>query len=244
MNDETNRYHRLHDLRFLLTPEHECGYLPDREAVTLFVDPQCELSQGTYSLLAELGFRRSGDHLYRPHCPACKACVSVRIPVKHFLPSRNQKRVLQRNQDIQVSWHGPEYREEHFALYRRYMQSRHAGSSMDDDDPGHYQRLFQTRWGESRLAEFRCGSELVAVAITDFLLNGLSAVYTFFDPGAQARSLGSFAILQQIETARSHQLPYVYLGYWIQECEKMAYKDKFRPFEYFDGHRWQRFSNR
>jgi len=244
MNDETNRYHILHDLRFLLTPEHECGYLPNREATTLFVDPQCELNQRTYTLLAELGFRRSGDHLYRPHCSSCKACVPVRIPVNYFVPSRNQRRVLSRNQDVQISWHKPDFHDEHFTLYRRYMQSRHTGSSMDDDDPGHYQRLFQIRWGETRLAEFRVGRQLLAIAITDFLENGLSAVYTFFDPDAQVRSLGNFAILQQIETAREIAMPYVYLGYWIKECDKMAYKDKFRPFEYFDGHRWQRSTDR
>lgn len=244
MNDETNRYHLLHELRFLLTPDHECGYLPDREAATLFVDPQCDLNQTTYTLLAELGFRRSGDHLYRPHCPQCKACVPVRIPVNRFMPSRNQKRMLNRNREVQVRWREAQFRDEDFALYRRYMASRHAGSSMDDDDPAHYQRLFQPRWGETRLAEFRLGGQLLAVAITDFLDNGLSAVYTFFDPLAHARSLGTFAILKQIETAITEDLPYVYLGYWIKECEKMAYKDKFRPFEYFDGHRWQRFVDR
>ena len=242
MNDETNRYHLLHELRFLLTPEHECGYLPDREAVTLFVDPQCDLNQDTYTLLAELGFRRSGDHLYRPHCPQCKACIPVRIPVSQFVPSRSQKRVLKRNQDVHVRWCEPQFNDEHFALYRRYMQSRHPGSSMDDDDPGHYLRLFQTRWGESRIAEFRSGSQLLAIAITDWLVNGLSAVYTFFDPDEAVRSLGTLAILQQIQTASDSDLPYVYLGYWIKQCEKMAYKDTFRPFDYFDGHRWRRFA--
>jgi leucyl-tRNA---protein transferase len=238
MNDETNRYHLLHDLRFLLTPEHECGYLPDQEAVTLFVDPQCELNTARYSVLAELGFRRSGEHLYRPHCPDCKACIPVRIPVSRFTPSRNQKRVLARNQDVRVSWRKSRFVEEHFALYRRYMQSRHAGSSMDDDNPAYYHRLLETDWCETRLAEFYCDKQLIGVAITDWLKNGLSAVYTFFDPEQTTRSLGTFAILQQIIGARQNELPYVYLGYWIKQCAKMAYKDKFRPFEYFDGHRW------
>ena len=241
MNDETNRYQLLHDLRFLLTPEHECGYLPEREAVTLFVDPQCELNPMRYNLLAEIGFRRSGEHLYRPHCAPCKACIPVRIPVNRFIPSRNQKRVLARNQDLTVRWRESQFTDEQFSLYRRYMQSRHAGSSMDDDNPAYYRRLLDTDWSATRLAEIRHGSNLVAVAITDWLESGLSAVYTFFDPDAQTRSLGTYAILQQIQSAAQNDLPYVYLGYWIKECAKMAYKDKFQPFEYFDGHRWYPF---
>jgi arginyl-tRNA--protein-N-Asp/Glu arginylyltransferase len=244
MNDETNRFQQLHDLRFLLTPEHECGYLPDHEAVTLFVDPQCDLNPARYNLLAEIGFRRSGEHLYRPHCAHCKACIPVRIPVSRFTPSRNQKRVLTRNKNISVSWRESRFTDEHFALYRRYMQMRHAGSSMDDDNPTYYRRLLATDWCDTRLAEFRQGPRLLAVAITDWMESGLSAVYTFFDPDAHARSLGTYAIMQQIHRAKLNELPYVYLGYWIKQCSKMAYKDKFRPFEYFDGHRWHPFEER
>lgn len=239
MNDETNRYHPLHDLRFLLTPEHECGYLPEQEAVTLFVDPQCDLDSKRYSLLAEIGFRRSGVHLYRPHCGQCKACVPVRIPVDRFKPSRNQRRILVRNQDIDLHWRAARYSDEHFALYRRYMQARHTGSSMDDDNPEYYRRLLDAEWCDTQLLEFRQQQQLLGVAITDWLENGLSAVYTFYDPQAQSRSLGTFAILQQIDSAIRRQLPYVYLGYWIKQCAKMAYKDKFRPFQYYDGHRWR-----
>jgi arginyl-tRNA--protein-N-Asp/Glu arginylyltransferase len=238
MNDETNRYQLLHDVRFLLTPEHECGYLPQQEAVTLFVDPQCELSPGRYNLLAEIGFRRSGEHLYRPHCGPCKACIPVRIPVQQFIPSRNQKRVLARNQDLTICWREAQFTDEQFALYRRYMQSRHTGSSMDDDNPAYYRRLLDSDWSETRLAEFRLGGQLLAVAITDWLESGLSAVYTFYDPDAHARSLGTYAILQQIQYATQKHLPYVYLGYLVKQCAKMAYKDRFRPYESFDGHRW------
>jgi len=238
MNDETDRYHLLHDLRFLVTPEHECGYLPEQEAVTLFVDPQCDLNTARYSLLAEMGFRRSGEHLYRPHCPHCKACIPIRIPVNRFIPSRNQRRVLQRNQDLRVNWRTSRFIDEHFDLYRRYMQLRHAGSSMDDDNPAYYQRLLETDWCDTQLAEFYAGRQLLAVAITDMLRNGLSSVYTFYDPDVQARSLGTFAILQQIFAAQRHGLAHVYLGYWIKECTKMAYKNRFVPYEYFDGHRW------
>lgn len=243
MNDETNRYMLLHHLRFLLTTEHECGYLPDREAVTLFVDPQCHLNTSHYNLLAEIGFRRSGEHLYRPHCAPCKACIPIRIPVDRFVPSRTQRRIHARNQDLHVRWCDAEFTDEQFALYRRYMRARHAGSSMDDDNPVYYERLLNTNWSDTRLAEFRQGTQLVAVAITDWLESGLSAVYTFFNPDLSARSLGTYAILQQLETAAEQALPYVYLGYWIKECSKMSYKDKFQPFEYFDGHRWRVYSS-
>lgn len=238
MNDES-RYHLLHDLRFLLTPEHECGYLPDREALTLFVDPQCELNTARYSLLAEMGFRRSGDHLYRPHCGTCKACIPLRVPADRFTASRNQKRVLARNRDVSVHWRDARFLREHFALYRKYMQSRHAGSSMDDDNPAYYERLLDTDWCETKLMECRLGTQLYAVAITDVLRNGLSAVYTFYDPEYAASSPGSFAILKQLEHAARYHKNYVYLGYWIRECDKMAYKNKYRPYQYFDGNHWR-----
>jgi len=240
MNDETHRYHLLHRLRFLITPQHPCSYLPDEQSMTLFVDPKCDLDQATYSMLAQLGFRRSGEHLYRPQCPQCKACIPVRVVVNDFVPTRSKRRIAKRNADIRVTWHEAQYSDEHFDLYQRYIKARHAGSSMDDDDPLHYQRLLCASWGETRVMELRCAGQLFGVAITDVLNDGLSAVYTYFDPQQRQRSLGSFAILQQIEAARRAALPYLYLGYWIQQCENMAYKDKFRPFEAFDGHGWRR----
>lgn len=238
MNDETRRYHLLQNLRFLIAPAHECSYLPSREAATLFVDPQTDLDMNAYSTLAELGFRRSGEHIYRPHCPQCKECVSVRIIADHFIPSRSQQRNLVKNSDLHTEIRDAEFSEEHFDLYKGYMSHRHAGSSMDDSDPEHYMRLMHARWCDTRLMEVRKKNRLLAVAIVDKLNNGLSAVYTYFDPSEQARGLGIYSILQQIEQVKTLQLDYLYLGYWIASCEKMAYKNRFSALEYFNGHRW------
>lgn len=238
MNDETQRYHLLHSLRFLIAPEHECSYLPNEQATTLFVDPQIDIDNESYGLLANLGFRRSGEHVYRPHCASCRSCVSVRIDVTRFSLSRSQRRLLKRNRDLTIELRTAEYSEEHFALYKSYMQHRHAGSSMDDEDPDHYCRMMLASWCDTRLIVIRQHQQLMAVAITDWLEDGLSAVYTYYDPEEDKRGLGIFSILQQVEIARLHGIRYVYLGYWIEQCDKMAYKNNFKGLQYFDGHRW------
>lgn len=238
MNDETNNINWLQHFRFLITPEHPCSYLEDQVATTLFVDPLEDMDVAKYSQLAERGFRRSGEHVYRPHCALCSECKLVRIRVNNFVPSRSQQRLLHKNQAIEMRWVLADFSEEHFSLYRAYMQQRHPGSSMDDDDPLHYTHIMQADWCTTRLAEFRLDDRLIAVAITDWLENGLSAVYTYFDPNLSGQSLGTFAILSQIESARQMDLEYVYLGYWIQACQKMAYKIRFNAIEIFNGHRW------
>ncbi len=238
MNDETQRYHLLHSLRFLIAPEHECSYLPDQQATTLFVDPQIDIDNETYGLLANLGFRRSGEHVYRPHCASCRSCVSVRIDVSRFRLSRSQRRLLKRNLDLSIEIQPAAFSEEHFELYKSYMQHRHAGSSMDDEDPEHYSRMMLASWCDTRLIVIRHQEHLMAVAITDWLEDGLSAVYTYYDPQVIKRGLGIFSILQQVAIARQHDVRYVYLGYWIAQCDKMAYKSQFSGLEYFNGHRW------
>ncbi len=238
MNDETHRYHLLHSLRFLIAPEHECSYLENKEAATLFVDPQTEVDNEVYSILAELGFRRSGEHIYRPRCPQCNACISVRINVDDFSPSRSQRRNLKTNSDLILDYHDARLNDEHFALYKKYMAFRHPGSSMDDDIPEHYVRMMRASWCNTRLIEIRDKNKLLAVAINDMLTDGVSAVYTFFDPDESKRGLGIYAILQQIEIAKQTNKSFVYLGYWIEQCEKMAYKNNYSALEYFNGHRW------
>ena len=238
MNDETKNTNWLKQFRFLITPEHPCSYLDDREATTLFVDPHEPMDKYKYTQLAQLGFRRSGEHVYRPHCAPCNECKLVRILVKDFERSRSQKRLARLNQEVTFKWLPAEFREDHFSLYRKYMQQRHTGSSMDDDDPMHFMHVMTANWCETRLGEFRLNNRLFAVAITDVLDNGLSAVYTFFDPDYSPASPGTWAILSQIEAARSESLDYVYLGYWIKSCQKMAYKIRFDASEIFDGHRW------
>lgn len=230
------------DLRFFLTVPHPCSYLPGREATTLFLDPQETVAPEVYDALTLLGFRRSGSNLYRPHCEACSACTSVRIPIDDFAPSRTQRKLINRNRDLSIRLRPTEFDEQHYALYARYIRARHADGDMFPPSRDQYRMFLTQAHPFAKLLEFRLGDHLMAVAATDLLGHGLSAIYTFFDPDPifERRSLGSFSILSQIELARKRHLPHVYLGYWIRECQKMRYKQDYRPLEYLNGGRWQR----
>lgn len=227
-------------LGFFLTPPHKCGYLPGRNAVTIFVDPRRRPNVATYSMLSQHGFRRSGDHVYRPQCPACNACVPVRVPVHDFQPRRAQLRTLRINKDVVLVPKKPIFQREHYALYQRYITHRHAGGSMENPDPDSYLEFLTAQWSETTFYEFRVDSRLLAVAVVDHLDDGLSAVYTFFDPHETRRSLGRLAILKEIEIARALQVRWLYLGYWISACHKMSYKTEYRPLEYFRAGQWHR----
>lgn len=231
------RLDSLRSLRLLLSAEHNCSYLPGRPARHLVADPLVVNNQ-VYSQLATLGFRRSGDHVYRPHCRGCKACLSLRIPVRAFRSNRSQRRTWNRNRDLQVRCLKPVFDFEHYQLFSRYLQARHPGGGMDDSSPESYLSFITAGWSDTLLYEFRRGGRLLAVAIVDRLDNGLSAVYTFFDPTETARGLGTYAILWQLADARRQELEWVYLGYWVQECHKMAYKANFRPHQVFVGGGW------
>ncbi|HID49917.1 MAG TPA: arginyltransferase [Chromatiales bacterium] len=239
MNDENRLYRTLHALRFYASLPHACSYLEDRQATTLFVDPDAEVDMETYRVLSQVGFRRSGSHIYRPHCASCRACVPVRLPVAHFRPNRSQRRCRERNQDLILNIRPAEFDPLHFRLYRRYMQSRHPGGSMDNGDPDAYQRVMSAGWSDTLLYEFRKDQELLAVAVVDQCRDSLSAVYTYFDPEQARRSLGVFAVLTQVEQARQSGRHWVYLGYWNRQSPKMAYKDRYQPLEYFDGLVWR-----
>ena len=227
-------------LGFFLTPPHRCGYLPGRSAVTIFADPRRRPNTATYSTLSQHGFRRSGDHVYRPQCPDCSACVAVRIPVHEFTPRRVHRRTLRANLDITITPRAPVFDAEHFALYERYICARHAGGSMENPDPDSYLEFLTASWAETVFYEFRASSRLLAVAVVDHLEDGLSAVYTFYDPTESQRSLGRLAVLKQVEIARALQVKWLYLGYWISQCQKMSYKIEYQPLEYFRLGQWQR----
>ncbi|WP_295390772.1 arginyltransferase [uncultured Thiodictyon sp.] len=238
--DEGNRERQL---ALYLTAEHSCSYLDGCRARTLFVDPLARIDSVTYQALVEQGFRRSGAHVYRPACRGCARCVPVRIPVGAFQPNRSQRRNWTRNApELRVIETAAAFDPGHFALYQRYLERRHpAGSMAEDASAESYRRFLVEPWGgETRFLELRLADRLVGVAVTDWLPQGLSAVYTFFDPDLDARGLGTFAVLAQIVTARRLGRPYVYLGYWIEESRKMAYKSTFKPLEAWDGRRWGR----
>lgn len=230
----------LAHLKFYATQPHPCSYLPEEQAVTLFLDPQQTIEPDTYSQLSELGFRRSGEHLYRPHCAQCRACVPARIPAADFVPNKQQKRILKRNRDLQVTSRRPVMNEEIYQLYSRYIIARHSDGDMYPPSREQFQSFLVSEDAFCEFNEFRLDGRLLAIAVTDRLNNGLSAVYTFFDPDESSRSLGRYAILWQIEQARQAGLPAVYLGYWIRNCRKMSYKTEYRPLEMLINQRWIR----
>ncbi len=227
----------LRKLRIFLTLEHPCSYLPDREARNLVVDPQM-VDQRIYNQLIKQGFRRSGAQVYRPHCLSCQVCLSLRIPVSTFKPNRSQRRTLQMNRDIHVRRVAPTFCWDHYRLFQRYLQPRHRDGGMDDSTPEDYCSFLTADWSDTWFYEFYRDEELLAVAVTDQLNDGLSAVYTFFDPDESARGLGTYAVLHLITEAEQQTLPWLYLGYWISQGAKMAYKANFKPYQIFTAGRW------
>jgi len=231
MNDQTR-------INFYASSPEPCGYLSDRQSISAFANPYVDMDADTYNNLIQFGFRRSGGYLYRPHCPDCTACISLRVRAEEHRPSRNDRKNLRRNADIELQVAPAKFSEEHFELYRRYVNTRHADGSMANPSRSDYHRFLICDWAETRFIEFRQGRRLLGVAVTDVTESGLSAVYTFFDPDERERSLGHFAILSQIEMAREQGYPYLYLGYWIADCDKMRYKSRYRPAEIFVNDQW------
>lgn len=235
------------DLRLFQTGGHACGYWPERSARDLVLDPRDPRLPDIYPQALDWGFRRSGDLVYRPHCAHCRACVAVRIPVAGFAPDRSQRRCLARNADIETRIAPARRTTEHFALYQRYLGARHRDGGMDGHGTVEFDQFLVGSWSDTRFVEMREAGErgpgrLLAVAVTDRVGNGLSAVYTFYDPDLQQRGLGTLAILRQIEWARREGLEHLYLGYWIEGHAKMDYKRRFQPLEAFDGRHWRRFA--
>ncbi|MCI0655140.1 MAG: arginyltransferase [Methylococcaceae bacterium] len=231
-------------LQFVLGNEHDCDYLPGRSARSVFLISDRDHARNDYQTLIRQGFRRSGDLIYRPYCRECKACIPVRIPVERFRPSRKQRRTSKKNADLRVTGKPPDFNPVHFELYRRYLNARHPDGVMGESGPEDYIRFLSSEWAGTRFYEFTFGSRVVAVAVVDHLDDALSAVYTFFEPQLAKRSLGSFAILWEIQETRRLGLPFLYLGYWIGACVKMAYKNDYRPIEGHIEGRWQLINDR
>ncbi|MGB0956373.1 MAG: arginyltransferase [Panacagrimonas sp.] len=225
-------------IRLYLSTEHPCGYLSNRMARSLFIDPDLPLDPGRYQALLEQGFRRGGDHVYRPRCGNCVACRPARIPVADHRCNRSQRRCLASNQDLQlrIVHHSTQ---EQFELYQRYLRARHQNAGMNPDDKSGFHSFLHCRWGQAEFWEFREQDTLLAVAVVDRLPDALSAVYTFFDPQQSARSLGTYAVLRQLEQARQQCLRHVYLGYWVAGSRKMDYKRRFRPLEVLGPRGWE-----
>lgn len=229
-------------LRFFLTTPHQCNYIDGQEATSLFADPLFPKNKTLYSMLVANGFRRSGEHLYKPHCSHCSECVPVRIPVNDFSARRRQRRTIKKNADLVMNSTPAAFQPEHFALYKRYLQARHRDGGMDNPTEDNYRDFLWCNWSDTNLIEFRLEQQLVAVAVVDSLADGNSAVYTFFDPDYESRSLGQFAILYLIEQTLNEGKQWLYLGYWIAGCDKMKYKIEYQPIECFLDNQWKRFS--
>lgn len=228
----------LKNVQLFATQPHACSYLPEQDATTLFVDPNIQIDAKLYSDLSELGFRRSGKHVYRPRCTHCQACIPIRIPVDCFSMTRQQKRCWRRNQDLSVTRVVSINTREHYELYAHYIEARHRDGDMYPPSRQQFRDFLTSEWGVTRYYEFRQNHELIACAVCDHIESGLSAIYTYFKPQLHKRSLGAYAILYQIHLAQELGLPYLYLGYWIKACQKMLYKTDYRPFELMINQHW------
>jgi len=230
-------------LLFFATAPRPCSYLEGRDAISVFADPEATLSTALYDKLAKFGFRRSGNSLYVPACPGCSECIPVRVPVSRFKRSRNQQKIWNRNRDLACNVLTPEFRRSHFEMYARYLNNRHPDGGMDNPEPDDYMRFMTSDWCDTLFMEFRLGETPVALAVTDRLHNAASAVYTFFEPELGRRSLGTYAVLRQIELAKDMGCDWLYLGYWIPDSKKMQYKNRFRPMQAYYESRWQPIEN-
>jgi len=220
----------LQKLQFYVTSGYSCGYLPNKLAQSLIASPQHLIDAHIYSGLIQQGFRRSGKFAYRPHCETCRECVPVRVSVADFTPSRSQKRAFKQHQNLTITILPIDFHEEHYQLYAAYQIARHTNSESENDekpeqdDVEQYKNFLCQTNVESVMVEFRENEKLKMVSVIDIVLDGISAVYTFYDTSDSRASFGTYNVLWQIEWAKTLHIPYLYLGYWIKESKKMAYK--------------------
>lgn len=223
-------------LQFYTTGPYACSYLPDRQARSQVVTPAHRVDGPVYGQLVRSGFRRSGLFTYRPWCDDCRACIPVRLPVDRLEYTRSQRRAMRRHADLRAEELPLSFVEAHYALYHRYQTRRHPQGGMDEDDRRQYAQFLLESQVDTRLVAFFAADVLCMVSILDVLDDGISSVYTFFDPDVAGAAYGTYNIIWQAELCQQLNLPYLYLGYWIRASRKMAYKANFRPIQgYLQG---------
>ena len=239
----------LSKLQFYVTTGYTCGYLPNKLAQSLIATPQHLIDAHIYSGLIQQGFRRSGKFAYRPHCESCRECIPVRVMLSDFVPNRSQKRAFKHHQNLTTTILPIAYHEEHYELYAAYQAARHAESEQNPEQESEriteiekieqYQSFLCQTNVESVMVEFRENNQLKIVSVIDIVLDGISAVYTFYDTSDPHASLGTYNVLWQVEWAKTLNFPYLYLGYWIRDSKKMAYKQNYKPLEMLIDGEWQ-----
>ncbi|HVW56640.1 MAG TPA: arginyltransferase [Rhizobiaceae bacterium] len=248
-------HHPTQSPQFFLTAPSPCPYVEGQFERKVFTHLVGEKAPELNDLLTQGGFRRSQNIAYRPACENCRSCISVRILANEFTPSRNMKRVMARNADLIGSAHDAEPSTEQYSLFRSYLDARHKRGGMSDMTVLDYAMMVEDSHVETKIIEYRRRGpdsfitgkgqgELIAVALSDVMSDGLSMVYSYFNPEMEDRSLGTFMILDHINRARAAGLPHVYLGYWVSGSRKMAYKIRFRPQEHLGPKGWERYSEK
>lgn len=234
--------HSPQALTYYMSEPEPCDYVAGNSSRIIFISPDDDLDTHTFSELSQKGFCRSGTVVYKPNCLVCHQCLSCRVPVDDFQMNSIQKKAWKRNQDIHMQIiSSAQATEQHFALYHRYIQARHSNSIMAEQlDYQQFDDFLVQSKGDSIFLEFYLQQHLIAVSVCDYVNDGLSAVYTFFDPDYQARSLGTFTVLKQIEYVKSLNLNYLYLGYWVPNSKKMQYKINYQPLEIYHHQQWYR----
>ncbi len=226
-------------MKFGVTEAHDCSYIAGKMARNLFLDPSSAPDQETALVLTKAGFRRTGNHLFKPFCPSCKACIPLRLRVREFRTRRRHRRILQKNVDLRLSIEQPRFQEDWYQLYEKYIRARHSEGEMYPPSRSQFREFLLSRWSHSLFLCSYLDDRVMSIAVTDVIGDASSAVYTFYDPEERHRSLGVFSILMQTSLSRICGKNYLYLGYWINGHEKMHYKLEFSPSEALLGDgRW------
>lgn len=232
---ENNEFKKI---QFYLTANYNCGYIEGNKAQSIVASPYQNIELKEFNNLVNLGFRRSGNHVYKPHCHDCEACVPIRINVNDFKLNKSQKRCSIKN-DYQVEFKSIEYKYEDFLLYREYQKKRHNDqSTSEEDQKDEYKNFLLTSNFDSKMIKFSSQGKVIMITIVDVLDDGLSAVYTFYDLNFPKLSLGTYSIIWLAKWCKNNNHAYLYLGYWIRDNAKMSYKTKFKPYELLKNKTW------